>query len=585
MYQVHFVRQNTTVETNGGLLSQVCAEAGYPLDLVCGGRGTCGKCRVEILRGGERTSVLACQEQVTSDLEVWLTDEQISRCASIMTGGTTGNRISLAPSVSKICRTRRELLPDHCGAYLSGCGLPVLRRFSALMADDTVKEVTFIQYGDTVLDVEPGDTTQTLYGAAIDIGTTSLALYAYDLLTGELLAAESALNGQIACGADVISRILHTLQNPGGLTELNHYVLETINGLLHTVEQQVPGFCKNLYHAVLCGNSTMQHLFFGLHPKGLSVDPFVNITADRIHCSGSLAGLHMAPAGTVDFLPLLGGFVGADTTSVLLTLPEDADRCLMIDLGTNGEIAVGCGGHYQVASTACGPALEGGNIACGMRGTSGAIEKISLRDGQIHLQVIGNTEPKGLCGSAIIDAVAELLRAGIIDESGRMLTAEEYAQDHPDSPFLTHLRSLEPFNPAFFFTSGEDPVYISQKDIRQIQLAKSSIYSGCITLLGEAGLVPEDVVDLYLAGAFGNYIDIDNALYIGLLPAVPKERIHSIGNGAGQGVRMALLDREYLEHCRRLPEKTTHLELAANPRFMEEYIMNMNLRSALMDSE
>ena len=576
MYRIHFVRQDVTYETEGGLLSQVCADAGYPLNLVCGGHGTCGKCRVEVLRDGVRGSMLACREMVESDLEVWLTDEQVSRSASIMTEGSTGHRVVLTPSVSKDCHSKQDLLPEHCGAYLSGCSIPVLRRFSTLAADASVSEITFVRSGDAVLTVEPGNTTGRLFGAAVDIGTTTVALYAYDLTTGKLLATESALNGQIARGADVISRILHTLQTPDGVEELNHYVLETINGLLHTVEEQAPGFCKDLYHVVLCGNSTMQHLFLGLHPSGLSVDPFVNVTADMVRCSGAESGLDMAPAGVTEFLPLLGGFVGADTAAVLLTLPEEAENCLMIDLGTNGEIAVGGHGTYKVASTACGPALEGGNIACGMRGTTGAIEKVSLQDGQVRIKVIGDVEAQGLCGSAIIDAVAELLRAGIVDESGRMLTAEEYAEIHPDSPLLPRLRNLDEFDPAFFFTEGEHPVYVSQKDIRQIQLAKSSIHSGCVTLLAENGLEPGDVTTLYLAGAFGNYIDIDNALYIGLLPAVPRERIRSIGNGAGQGVRLGLLDRSHLERCRRLPEHVEHLELATSPRFMEEYIMNMN---------
>lgn len=576
MYQVYFVHQDTVYETEGGLLSQVCADAGFPLNLVCGGHGTCGKCRVDILKNGVRESVLACHETVESDLKVWLTEEQVSRSASIMTEGVTGYRTALSPSVSKECRTKRELTPEHCGAYLSGCSVPVLRRFAALSADNAVKEVTFVRCQDTILSVEPGDTTGQLYGAAVDIGTTTVVLYAYDLGSGDLLATESALNGQIACGADVISRILHTLEASGGVEELNHYILDTINSLLHTVEKQVPGFCENLYHMVLCGNSTMQHLFLGLHPAGLSVDPFVNITADTVRCSGAETGLAMSPYGMVEFLPLLGGFVGADTSAVLLTLPEDAENCLMIDLGTNGEIAVGGHGVYKVASTACGPALEGGNIACGMRGTTGAIEKISLQDGRVSCKVIGDAEPRGLCGSAIIDAVAELLRAGIVDESGRLLTAEEYAESHPGSPLLAHMRDLSEFDPAFFFAEGSHPVYISQKDIRQIQLAKSSIHSGCVTLLAENGLEPGDVSALYLAGAFGNYIDIDNALYIGLLPAVPRDRIRSIGNGAGQGVRLGLLDQSHLERCRRLAERAEHVELATNPRFMEEYIMNMN---------
>ena len=268
--------------------------------------------------------------------------------------------------------------------------------------------------------------------------------------------------------------------------------------------------------------------------------------------------------------------MGADTAAVLLTLPTDAGPCLMVDLGTNGEIAVGSGAGYKVASTACGPALEGGNIACGMRGMEGAIERVSLRDGRLTYRVIGGTEPLGLCGSAIIDAVAELRRAGIIDESGRLLPRDEFLAQHPDSPLAEYLGEAGEYNTAFYFTRGDRPVYLSQHDVRQIQLAKSSIFSGCMTLLEEAGLSPGQLDALYLAGAFGNYIDIDRALEIGLLPPVPRDRIFSIGNGAGQGVQMCLLDLAEMDRCKALPASIEHVELATSPKFMETYIMNMN---------
>ena len=284
----------------------------------------------------------------------------------------------------------------------------------------------------------------------------------------------------------------------------------------------------------------------------------------------------MAAGGRVDFLPLLGGFVGADTASVLLTLPVDERRCLMVDLGTNGEIAAGGGGSYKVASTACGPALEGGNIACGMRGMDGAIEKISIDGDALSFRVIGGGEAKGLCGSAIIDAVAELRSAGVIDESGRLLPADEFRAAHPGSTLDQYLGEAGEYNPAFFFTRGEQSVYLAQHDVRQIQLAKSSIYSGCVALLEASGLALEDLDALYLAGAFGNYIDVDHALEIGLLPPIPRERIVSIGNGAGQGVQLCLLDSAQLDRCQALPASIEHLELATSPRFMEEYIMNMN---------
>ena len=577
MFNIHLVNQNVTIlAEDGELLSQACADAGFPLDLVCGGKGKCGKCKVDIARMGRKESVLACIFKVDSDMEVWLKEEQLSRTGSILTEGQSAHERRLDPALTRTCYTRQQLTPDHCGAALKDVSLEVARRYSRLTAMGT-EQITFTRYRDTVLSVDGGDLTRPCYGAAVDIGTTTVVLYAYDLTTGELLHTESLLNSQIARGADVISRILHTIQDPDGLEELNGLIRECINKLISAVERRVPGFSRDLWHMVLCGNSTMQHLFLSLHPHGLSVDPFYTVTADIVRCSGQEAGLNMAPRGVVEFLPLLGGFVGADTASVLLTLPEESRGSLMIDLGTNGEIAVGCGnGEYKVASTACGPALEGGNIECGMRGTDGAIEKISLADDKVAIKVIGNIPPKGLCGSAIIDAVAELRRTGIVDDTGRMLTREEYEAEHPGSALAQYMEEVGEYNPAFIFYRGEKDVYISQKDVRQIQLAKSSIHSGCVALLAEEGLEPQDVNALYLAGAFGNYIDVDNALAIGLLPAVPRERIHSIGNGAGLGVRMCLLDKAHLDRAAALPDKTEHLELATSPRFMEEYILNMN---------
>ena len=249
---------------------------------------------------------------------------------------------------------------------------------------------------------------------------------------------------------------------------------------------------------------------------------------------------------------------------------------MMVDLGTNGEIAVGNSEGYRVASTACGPALEGGNIACGMRGTNGAIEKISIQADTVAYRVIGDEAPKGLCGSAIIDAVAELRRADVIDPSGRLLRAEEYRETHPGSALADSMGTVGDDSPAFFFVRGENPVYLSQHDVRQIQLAKSSIFSGCVTLLAEAGYPLDQVDAFYLAGAFGNYIDVDNALYIGLLPPVRRDHIISIGNGAGQGVQLCLLNRAQIDRCRKLPSHVEHIELATSATFMEEYIMNMN---------
>ena len=403
-------------------------------------------------------------------------------------------------------------------------------------------------------------------------------MYIYDLTTGSLLHTGSALNGQIRYGADVIARIQYAIEHENGLSALNRAILDTIDGLLAAASAAVPGPSDDLWQLVFCGNSTMQHLFLGIDPSALGAEPFASVTADTVRVPAGEIGLQNCPAGAlVEFLPLLGEFVGADTTAVLLGVPE-AGVHLAVDLGTNGEIAVGnARDGFLTSSTACGPALEGGNIECGMRGAEGAIDHVDITpDGELRLHVLGEGEAKGLCGSGIIDLTAALLRCGLVDMTGRLLPRAEYAAAHPDSPLLDRLEPVGEYNNVFFLTRGEHPVYLSQDDIRQIQLAKSSICAGCLTLCHEHGIKPEQLDSLILAGAFGNYIDVDNALYIGLLPAVPRERIAAVGNGAGASVCRYLLDRTEDARCEHIRAVTRHVELNASAEFMEQYIMNMN---------
>lgn len=565
---IHFIKQNKTVAVTGGTVAEACEKAGYPLNLVCGGKGTCGKCRVKIKRDGQVEEVLACRTPADGVTEIILDETDYRQNARVLTESSL-ERTALVPSVRKSYHSRDELMPEHGGAFLKKAPLPVMKKFSAMTAEYDFEGCTFVWYRDALIDVQEKDETARCYGAAVDIGTTTVACYVYDLATGQKIATGSGLNAQMIHGADVITRNVYAQESPEKLEELRRLIVNTINELLEGLEEEVR---RNLYHVVLCGNSTMQHLFFGMNPACLGVSPFVNITAEAIVSSGAQTGLRCAAAGVVEFLPLLGGFVGADTAAVLLCLEESERKSLVVDLGTNGEIAVGNYGGFLVASTACGPALEGGNIACGMRGTEGAIEKISLSGDKVNYKVIGGGEPRGLCGSAIIDAVAELLRAGLIDGTGALLSGEEYAKTHPGSALCHRLREAGEYNMAFYFT---DTVYLCQKDIRQIQLAKSSIYSGCMALLQEYGSSPEEIDNLVLAGAFGNYIDIDNALYIGLLPPVDKDKILSVGNGAGQGVQSLLLNGGLRDKLEKLPAITTHVELADSPEFMDLYIMNM----------
>lgn len=574
-FKITFANQKKEVAVEGGTLADACKQAGYPLNLVCGKMGICKKCMVVVERDGKKEKVLACRTNVDRDMIVYLEPSEYDYRGNVLTKSNF-EAIRVNPSIRKEYCSKTELNPESGEAFFQKVSVPVMKKFAAMNAEKDFKGCTFVYFLDERIDVQAGDTRERCYGAAVDIGTTTVAVYLYDLVRNKRIAIKSGLNKQIIHGADVIARNVYAQEKEGNLLELQRLICATINELLKEGSGYDQNIIENLYHVVLCGNSTMQHLLYGFNPAKLGASPFVNITNQEIFCRGKELGLVCAKEAVVEFLPLLGGFVGADAVSVLLTLPEDSGNYLMVDLGTNGEIAAGNYDRFFVASTACGPALEGGNIACGMRGTNGAIEKISLGNEEVKLKVIGGGTPTGLCGSGMIDAVAELKNLGMIDDTGVLLSAEEYRAKCPDSMLADRLKEVEPYNRGFYFAEGEKPVYLSQKDIRQIQMAKSSIYSGCLTLLEEAGIKPEEVDGLFLAGAFGNYIDIDHALSIGLLPPVSRKKIRSVGNGAGQGAQSLLMDQSYRDKLDLISDHCTHVELADHPMFVEEYIKNMN---------
>jgi uncharacterized 2Fe-2S/4Fe-4S cluster protein (DUF4445 family) len=555
-------------------ISEACSSAGYPLDLVCGGKGTCGKCMVIIRRDGIKENVLACTTKITEDISIYLADDQISKEAQILGSGEKSFHFN--PAVRKIHLNQEQLIPQSYGSFMEQIGSKLDLTFDfdtvSKIADIIIKQeaagLTLIVDNETVLDVQSGDTSTTLYGLAVDIGTTSVVGYLYDLTNGMLLGTYSGLNDQMERGADVISRIMHCNISDNGTMELHDKIINTINRLIEKAENEHHDVKSNLFNIVLCGNSTMQHLFHGFNPGSLGQYPFVSVHGDALKSKGSDYGLKCPAACSIVFLPLLGGFVGADTLAVLLTTNKDKKKRLVIDLGTNGEIAVGNTDLYYVASTACGPALEGAGIAFGMRGTLGAIEGFEMLNDGIHYDVVGNSKPAGICGSGIVDIVAELLRQGLIDKTGKMNKKSE-------------LISLYDGIPAFMIVAPESSldgkgIYVTQKDIRQIQLAKSAIKTGCLMLLEKYGIDGHELDEILLSGAFGNYINVRNAEYIGLIPKFEGVPVISIGNGAGSGVQKYLLDKDQSASSLIIKKNTKHVELASDPQFQTIYIANMS---------
>ncbi|SHJ42573.1 Uncharacterized 2Fe-2 and 4Fe-4S clusters-containing protein, contains DUF4445 domain [Dethiosulfatibacter aminovorans DSM 17477] len=584
--EVFFNHSNKAIRVEKGtLLSDACSMAGYPLDLVCGGKGTCGKCKVTIRCNGKKEEVLSCITKVEKDVTVYLNPEDIKKDAAILTNG--GEKFNFNPSIGKKYIRKTDIPLNHCGYYWEyfkkelnlEIDYNTTKTLERVINNNNVDGFTIVYDKSKLIDVQENDQSHLLYGAAIDIGTTSVVMYLYDMCTGKLIGTYSDLNQQISRGADVISRIMHCTSNEDGIDELQRKIIQTINGLLDRAEKDYPHLPYNLYQTIICGNSTMQHLFHGFNPSNLGMSPFVSIYKDEIKSRGTELGIQGPASNHITFLPLLGGFVGADTTAVLTALKDDPKIKLVVDLGTNGEIGIGNNDRYIVASTACGPALEGAGLEYGMRGTTGAIERFEILDGKALYSVIGNTKAKGICGSGIVDIVAELFKFGFINASGKMLSQEEFDKLRPNCS-LTHRICNHNGITAFQLVLPEDSVngdgvFVTQKDIRQIQLAKSAIYTGCVMLIEKYGITENNLDEILLAGAFGNYINIKNAESIGLLPYFENVTAKSIGNAAGTGVQMYLLDEDVSSTCREIVSNTTHLELASDPEFQNNYIMSM----------
>ncbi|MDI3480974.1 MAG: hypothetical protein PWQ97_629 [Tepidanaerobacteraceae bacterium] len=593
--RVHFPNQGKTVLIDdGATIAAACARAGLYLDLVCGGRGKCGKCKVDIVKDGQTATVLACQEKVSDGLSVLLKDEQISKKANILTDSNLAD-VDFEPAVKKVFIKKEALATPLCGGDWESIAqsldfqvhtpsLQLLQKLSCTVHRQDIAGITLTFWGHDLIDVDDNDTVGDLYGFAIDVGTTTVAAYLYNLCTGKRLGVYSALNGQVSEGADVISRIVACVNNPDGSARLQERIIYTINQLIQQAASEQNIDKNDIYYIALCGNSAMQHLFLGLYPEHLGKYPFTSTVKSDVVTRAEQLNLCVNPYAVVHFLPLIGGFVGADTIAVLLSLSEDEldEHRLIMDLGTNGEIVVGNRDKMLAASTAAGPALEGAGIRFGMRGTAGAIERVSLSGGNINLKVIGNTKPMGICGSGLIDAVAEMLRAGIIDENGKMKSRDEYVQSClPEYRNLAgRLEKISGIN-CFVLAdesqsqSGEK-IYVSQKDIRAVQLAKAAIYTGCMLLMQEYGLSPENLKEILIAGAFGNYIDIANGQYIGLIPSFDSVPTRSIGNAAGAGVQRFMLSKKIREKAGELQKRVVHVELASNPHFQQEYFKNLN---------
>ena len=602
--EVLFLPQGQKAEVEkGASLLEAAHLAGVSLACDCGGLGNCGKCRVIAREGLTSLTTLeqkqldsrdiaqgvrlACQAQILNPAQVTILSSSGAK-HHILEGGVS-RAVRLQPALAKLFLPLNSSDWKRIGSLegmvrkrlsLAGVKRPSLD-ISALQSlgaiEPTGQEgLTVLLYGNQVLGVEPGDTSHQLWGLAVDIGTTTVVGYLLDLSNGRIAGVEAALNGQQIHGADVVTRIDYALYHPQGLHRLRELVLSTINGIIDGLCQQQGLPNKAIYSLMIVGNTTISQLFWGIHPRLLIRPPYNPISIAGLGAPAKDLGLRINPVGRVFSLPLVSGFIGSDTVGVVLAtgLHKSHRPRIAIDIGTNGEIVLSDGRRMVACSCAAGPAFEGAHIQCGMRGSSGAIDRVDFENGRVVFSVLDQVPPQGICGSGLVDAVSGLLAAGLITSDGRLLTREEAL----GSPYA-HRLGEDPVNQFFLTERGLSPgdrsVFITQKDIRELQLAKGAMLAGIRILLDFLGLKPEDIYEVLLAGAFGNYVRPQSALGMGLLPVFPRAKIRQVGNAAGSGARMALLSRKAYKEAVRIAERIDHIDLARAPDFQLQFINGM----------
>jgi len=581
---------------------------GADLASICGGKSICGKCRI-IIKGnrgsvGPPTSIeksliseedlsegyrLACQTPVFSNVTVKIpknsrTGQQRLQIEGIETPTT------LEPSVEKyFLELPKPSLQDPkadaerlLGELQIQKGLinlridpSVLQSLPSILRSDDWKVTVVLLQGETVIAVEAGDTTNRIFGYVLDIGTTKLAAYLLDLKSGKVVAVTSSMNPQIHYGEDVIARITYTMKGSKEKFELHQVIINSANELLKQLVERTGVKNDEVYEAIVVGNTVMHHLFLNIDPQFLGLSPYTPAVRRGIDVKSSSIGMNINPHGNVYTLPVIAGFVGADTVADILATEthKRSELCLAFDIGTNTEVFLGNKDEILACSCASGPALEGAHVKHGMRAATGAIEKVTIDPDTFAVQywTVDNTKPCGICGSAMVDILAEMLKAGVIDVSGKMkrnITSERLRTVSTGVEFVLAYKDE---------TATAEDITFSQKDVREIQLAKAAIHTGTVTLMKKKGVNEADVDIVFIAGAFGSYIDPENARIIGMYPEIPLERVRVIGNAAGTGGRMALVSKASIAEAEQISRKVKYVELAAEASFQAEYLNSFAL--------
>jgi uncharacterized 2Fe-2S/4Fe-4S cluster protein (DUF4445 family) len=591
-------------------LLEAAKSAGVDLASSCGGDGLCGKCRVIVRQGNvtaqptslltreeiRRGYALACETQVAGDVEVEIPPESRAEAAQILIDVDAQRFRALHPVAGEIevrpapltCKLYLELprpsLDDSLAdksrlfreirrrraAPIMQLGLKVLRALPKLLREaDWKVTVTLGWRGGTleVLQIEPGDATSRNLGVAVDVGTSTVVAHLIDLDTTERIDAEAMYNSQRAWGDEVTRRIVHA-GTQAGLEELQKAVVGDINALIGAMVQR-NNVALSKITAVLCaGNTTMTHLLLGLDPSSIRKTPYVSVSAATSPMRAVEVGIQINPRGLLYTVPSIGGWVGGDVTAGIYAVGMHRSEKvqMLIDIGTNGEIAIGNRDWAIACSASAGPAFEGSGVKHGMKAIHGAIERVEISaEGAVHYRTVGNGRPRGICGSGLIDLVAGLYAAGFIDRSGHLLAGRSDRIREREGALEFVLV------PASRLEGGPD-IVVTQADLSNLLSAKAAVYSGAEVLARATGLDFREVDHVYIAGGFGNYLDREKAIAIGLIPDLPMEKIRFVGNTSILGADLGLLSESTWQELHAIAESVTYYDLINYPNYYDEFL-------------
>lgn len=593
--KVVFQPEGKTVQAHAGItVAALAAQNGVKIDVPCGAVGKCGKCKVTVL--GSRGVSPADYEE----LELLSKEELDSGVRLSCRARITGEAVISIPRSSRLqtqkildvgIQTEAKVNPSVRKKYFKGQPTLFDLGFNHSEKIEKFRNATAVIDASTneLIDIEAGNTTDVLFGMAFDVGTTSVVGTLVDLKTGLVVATAADMNAQVVYGDDVISRLNFCIENENGTADMNKKIIAVMNRLLFEVCKEAGITPDKIYDTVICGNTTMEHFLLKADPKPLGVYPFTSSLGQSLNSVyAKTFGFNIHPRVKLTVFPVIGGWVGGDTLGVILatSLYKTTHIKLAIDIGTNGEVVLGNKDRMVAASCAAGPAFEGAHIRSGMRASRGAIEKIDLVEDKLVFKTIEDSAPVGFCGSGLIDAMALLVEQGIVDETGRIKDPEELP---PGLPAEIKAKVIQHENGNEFVfvaqTGAAVNISLSQKDVREIQLAKGAMLAGIIILMKELNVRTEDITEVLIAGAFGNYIRAEKALAIGLIPPVELKKIIFCGNAAEEGARKALVSLEMRREVEVIAKAVKYVDLSASPEFQDVFAEAMMFSNAIAEHQ